>query len=38
LATVEDIRRIAPLPGSYEALVRNRVKFRVGRLVYVALF
>ena len=37
MVTIEDVRRIAgPLPRSYEVLVRNRVKFRVGRLVYLA--
>jgi hypothetical protein len=36
--TVEDIRRVAlSLPRAYEALVRDRVKFRVGRIVFVAL-
>ena len=35
--TIEDARAIAvTLPRSYEALVRGRVKFRVGRLVYAA--
>jgi len=34
---IDDVRRIvAPLPRSYEALVRDRVKFRVGRIVYLA--
>ena len=37
MVTIEDVRRIAePLPRSYEVLVRDRVKFRVGRLVYLA--
>ena len=37
MVTIEDVRRIADdLPRSYEALVRDRVKFRVGRLVYLA--
>ena len=27
---------VAPLPRSYEVLVRDRVKFRVGQIVYVA--
>lgn len=27
---------VAPLPRSYETLVRDRVKFRVGRIVYLA--
>jgi hypothetical protein len=35
--TIADARAIAaPLPRSYEALVRDRVKFRVGRIVYAA--
>ncbi|HJR25442.1 MAG TPA: MmcQ/YjbR family DNA-binding protein [Acidimicrobiales bacterium] len=35
--TIEDARAIvAPLPRSYEALVRDRVKFRVGSIVYAA--
>ena len=38
MVTVEDVRRIATsLPRTDEALVRDRVKFRVGRIVYVAL-
>lgn len=37
-ATADDVRRIAlALPRTEEHLVRDRVKFRVGRLVYVAL-
>jgi hypothetical protein len=37
MVTVEDVRRIAAdLPGSYEVVVRDRVKFRVGRYVYLA--
>ncbi len=37
MATIEDVRRVAStLPRSYEALVRDRVKFRVGRIVYLA--
>ena len=37
MATIDDVRRIvADLPRSYEALVRDRVKFRVGRIVYLA--
>ena len=37
MVTIEDVREIAePLPRSYEVLVRDRVKFRVGRLVYLA--
>jgi hypothetical protein len=35
--TIDDARVIAnTLPRSYEALVRDRVKFRVGSLVYAA--
>jgi hypothetical protein len=35
--TIDDARAIAAaLPRSYEALVRGRVKFRVGRIVYAA--
>jgi hypothetical protein len=35
--TVEDVRRLAlTLPRTTEHLVRDRVKFRVGSLVYVA--
>ena len=35
--TIDDARAIAAtLPRSYEALVRDRVKFRVGQIVYVA--
>jgi hypothetical protein len=38
VVTLEQIRRVAlPLPRTEEALVRGRVKFRVGRIVYVAL-
>jgi len=37
MATVDDVRELASgLPRSYEVLVRDRVKFRVGRIVYVA--
>src|SRR6476661_3432021 len=37
MATIDDIRPLAlSLPRSYEALVRDRVKFRVGRIVYLA--
>lgn len=37
MVTVEDVRRLAlTLPRSYEALVRDRIKFRVGRIVYLA--
>ncbi|MGH8950071.1 MAG: MmcQ/YjbR family DNA-binding protein [Acidimicrobiia bacterium] len=35
--TLEDVRELAStLPRSEEALVRDRVKFRVGRIVYLA--
>jgi hypothetical protein len=38
MATVDDVRRIAlGLPRAYEVLVRDRVKFRVGRIVFLAL-
>jgi hypothetical protein len=38
VATVDDVRRVAlSLPRAYEALVRDRVKFRVGRIVFLAL-
>src|SRR5687768_13615449 len=37
MATLEGVRELASsLPRSYEALVRDRVKFRVGRIVYLA--
>lgn len=37
MITVEDVRRVAlPLPRTEEALVRDRIKFRVGRIVYLA--
>lgn len=37
MVTVDDVREVASrLPRSYEVLVRGRVKFRVGRIVYVA--
>ena len=33
-----DIRAVtADLPRSYEVVVRDRIKFRVGRIVYLAL-
>jgi hypothetical protein len=35
--TIDTVRALAlTLPRSYEALVRGRVKFRVGRIVYLA--
>ena len=37
MATLEDVRALAStLPRSYEVLVYGRVKFRVGRIVYLA--
>jgi hypothetical protein len=37
VVTVDDVRAIAAgLPRSYEVLVRDRVKFRVGQIVYLA--
>jgi hypothetical protein len=37
LVTRDDVRSFAmTLPRTTEALVRDRVKFRVGRIVYVA--
>jgi hypothetical protein len=37
LVTIDDVRKLAlSLERSYEALVRDRVKFRVGRIVYLA--
>jgi hypothetical protein len=37
MVTVEDVRAVAmSLPRTTEALVHDRVKFRVGRLVYIA--
>src|SRR5438046_4525740 len=37
MATIGDVRAVAlSLPRSYEAIVRDRVKFRVGRIVYLA--
>ena len=36
MVTIEDVRALASqLPRSYEVLVRDRVKFRVGRIVYL---
>jgi hypothetical protein len=38
VVTVEDVRRIArDLPRTSEHLIRDRVKFRIGQIVYVAL-
>lgn len=38
VVTAEDVRGVAlALPRTEEHLIRDRVKFRVGRLVYVSL-
>jgi hypothetical protein len=38
VVTVDQIRAVAlSLPRAYEAVVRDRIKFRVGRIVFVAL-
>jgi hypothetical protein len=38
-ATLADARAIvAPLPRSYEAVVRGSVRFRVGQIVYAAFY
>ncbi|MDT4986692.1 MAG: hypothetical protein QOI74_786 [Micromonosporaceae bacterium] len=38
MVTVDDVREIASsLPRAYEVLVRDRVKWRVGRIVFLAL-
>ena len=37
MVTIDDVRQLTlTLDRSYEALVRDRVKFRVGRIVYLA--
>lgn len=37
--TIDDARAIvAPLPRSYEALVRGETRFRVGSIVYAAFY
>jgi hypothetical protein len=37
VVTIDDVRAFASqLPRAYEALVRDRVKFRVGRIVFLA--
>lgn len=37
MITVEDVRAVAlALPRAYEVLVRDQVKLRVGRIVFVA--
>ena len=38
VVTVEDVRRVAmSLPRTTEGLVRDKVKFRIGRIVYVSI-
>jgi len=38
MVTAQDVREIAlSLPRAYEALVQDRVKFRVGRIVFLSL-
>jgi hypothetical protein len=38
MVTVDDVRAVAmSLPRTEERIVRDQVKFRVGRIVYVAL-
>jgi hypothetical protein len=37
MTTIEAVRELAlSLPRTYEALTRGRIKFKVGRIVYVA--
>jgi hypothetical protein len=37
MVTIDDVRELAgDLPRAYEALVRDRVKFRVGSLVFLS--
>ena len=37
VVTIDDVRAFAStLPRSHEALVRGRVKFRIGRIVYLS--
>jgi hypothetical protein len=37
MVTIDDVRELASdLPRAYEALVRDRVKFRVGSLVFLS--
>jgi len=37
MVTIDDVRAVAgKLPRSYEVLVGGRVKFRVGRIVYLS--
>jgi hypothetical protein len=38
MVTADDVRRIAmALPRTTEGIVRDRVRFRIGRIVYAAL-
>ena len=38
MVTVDEVRKLAStLPRSSEGLVRGRVKFRIGRIVYLSL-
>ena len=38
MATAQDVRRLAlALPRAYEALVRDHIKFRVGRIVFLSI-
>jgi hypothetical protein len=38
MVTIDDVRAItADLPRAYEVVVGDRIKFRVGRLVFVSL-
>ncbi|PXX65145.1 YjbR protein [Nocardia tenerifensis] len=38
MVTADDVRQVAmSLPRTTEAVVRDRVKYRIGRIVYVAL-
>ena len=38
MVTIEDVRAITlDLPRAYEAVVNDRVKFRVGKIVFAAL-
>jgi len=37
VVSVDDVRRItSALPRSYEVVVADRIKFRIGRIVYLA--
>jgi hypothetical protein len=37
MITVDEVRAVAlPLPRTIEVLIRDRIKFRVGQIVYVA--